>query len=77
MIDGSPPLPTVVGCYPTAGSTILFADFILLILNETSKIILTPVCRYLRFVSRYDIDSLGRLQIAPSFTKPPRYDLVP
>lgn len=34
--DGTPPLPTVMGCYPTEGSKILFGDFVLLMLNETS-----------------------------------------
>lgn len=38
---GTPPLPTVMGCYPTEGSKILFADFVLLMLNETAIMILT------------------------------------
>ncbi|GLB45725.1 hypothetical protein LshimejAT787_2600580 [Lyophyllum shimeji] len=38
---GAPPLPTVVGCYPTQGSVILFADFALLMVNETIVMVLT------------------------------------
>ncbi|KAF8055184.1 hypothetical protein FPV67DRAFT_870202 [Lyophyllum atratum] len=38
---GEPPLPTVMGCYPTEGSIILFADFALLMVNETIVMILT------------------------------------
>jgi len=38
---GAPPLPTVVGCHPTQGSDILFADFVLLMIHETTVMILT------------------------------------
>lgn len=38
---GEPPLPTVTGCYPTEGSIILFADFVLLISLETVIMALT------------------------------------
>lgn len=38
---GTPPLPTIKGCYPTAGSIILFGDFVLLILFETVVLVLT------------------------------------
>lgn len=34
--DGPPPPPVVMGCYPTQGSNILFVDFALLMVNETS-----------------------------------------
>lgn len=38
---GEPPLPTVIGCYPTEGSIILFADFVLLVVLETIIMALT------------------------------------
>ncbi|GLB45728.1 hypothetical protein LshimejAT787_2600610 [Lyophyllum shimeji] len=38
---GEPPLPTITGCYPTEGSIILFADFVLLISLETIIMALT------------------------------------
>ncbi|KAF8055182.1 hypothetical protein FPV67DRAFT_1680733 [Lyophyllum atratum] len=38
---GAPPLPTVTGCYPTAGSIVLFVDFVLIILLECTIMSLT------------------------------------
>ncbi|RDB18309.1 hypothetical protein Hypma_000490 [Hypsizygus marmoreus] len=46
---GAPPLPTVPGCYPTEGSIILFADFALLMANETIVMILTLYVGVKRF----------------------------
>ena len=36
IIDGTSPLPTLAGCYPTGGAVILFADYLLIIVQETS-----------------------------------------
>lgn len=37
VLDGDPPLPTVGGCYQVDGNDVLFVDYALLILMETSR----------------------------------------
>ncbi|KAF8974258.1 hypothetical protein BDZ97DRAFT_1647266 [Flammula alnicola] len=38
---GSPPLPSVAGCYQTAGSDIIFINFVLLLYHEAVLMVLT------------------------------------
>ncbi|KAF9464917.1 hypothetical protein BDZ94DRAFT_1320782 [Collybia nuda] len=52
---GAPPLPIIRGCYPVSGSNILFADFVLLMLYESTVMVLTiwiGVKRYLHSRNR-------------------------
>ncbi|KAK7470059.1 hypothetical protein VKT23_001497 [Stygiomarasmius scandens] len=46
---GPPPLSTVVGCYPTEGSIILFVDFVILILYESIMLSLTMWVGFKKF----------------------------
>ncbi|KAF9465487.1 hypothetical protein BDZ94DRAFT_1307090 [Collybia nuda] len=52
---GAPPLPIIRGCYPVSGSNILFADFVLIMLYESTVMALTiwiGIKRYLHSRSR-------------------------
>ncbi|RDB18312.1 hypothetical protein Hypma_000493 [Hypsizygus marmoreus] len=46
---GDPPLPTVLGCYPTEGSIILFGDFAILMFLEATIMAMTLWIGYKRF----------------------------